>query len=274
MIQLIYKFIRRARRVEVTEYANALWAMTRGPLVVADMFSRLPPVDQILWVEIASPATSGGGRMGVLGICSSNSSGSWVPPDTAQDWDHCWHMTQFIGDRNWVSLAAMEMQVGLNEHYGMVGNPLTIDRSGGFYPEASRQRIKAGFILFLEVVEMLDCINVSTEYIEPGTKHRKKKRKPAPGRLSYHRLLVKALGQRTRSEPGDPTGDRPYSKSRGSTAHYGNCCPGIHEPRGKLFGRIEGQIWRNAHWAGNEKYGTIESELTLDPAAARWPDTR
>lgn len=37
----------------------------------------------------------------------------------------------------------------------------------------------------------------------------------------------------------------------GHFSHYGDCCPDQHEPRGKLFGRLEGVYWMPQHLRGN-----------------------
>ena len=37
----------------------------------------------------------------------------------------------------------------------------------------------------------------------------------------------------------------------GHFAHYGDCCPTQHEPKGKLFGRLEGLYWMPQHLRGD-----------------------
>jgi hypothetical protein len=246
-----------ARRVEGTEFVEALDAASKGVQVVADLFDRLPPVANVLWVEFASPR---GGKFGVLAL--------HVPQPHAEHPESAsfWRMNQFVGDRKGATMFAVRSSVALDEHFLMVGNPHMAYHPA--YPEATRHRISNGVVRFLQILEMLDCINVDVQYVDPAQRRRPTSRRvtaPDYDRISYETLVVKRMGQRTRSEAGEPTGTRPRSQVRGSTAHYGNCCPGAHEPRGKLFGRLEGRVWRNPHWAGNADNGTVVSELTIDP---------
>lgn len=61
----------------------------------------------------------------------------------------------------------------------------------------------------------------------------------------------------------------PLGKVRGHFHHYGNCCPGRHEPKGLYFGRGEGRYWIRPRAVGSPDLGVRRQTYQLKPEPQR-----
>lgn len=50
---------------------------------------------------------------------------------------------------------------------------------------------------------------------------------------------------------------------RGHVAHYGDCCPGRHEPGGLLSGRTTGRVWVPQHARGVAALGQTHQTYVI-----------
>lgn len=67
------------------------------------------------------------------------------------------------------------------------------------------------------------------------------------------------------SRAGEPsTITYPLSSVRGHHAHYGDCCPRFHEPKGLLFGKLTGRVWVPQYARGDESVGRVEQTFIVD----------
>lgn len=55
---------------------------------------------------------------------------------------------------------------------------------------------------------------------------------------------------------------------RGHPAHYGNCCPSTHEPRGLLFGKYTGRVWIPQTSRGEREVGTVAQTFVIEGASS------
>ncbi len=61
------------------------------------------------------------------------------------------------------------------------------------------------------------------------------------------------------SRAGEPSSiTYPLTSVRGHHAHYGDCCPRYHEPKGLLFGKLTGRVWVPQYARGDESVGRVE----------------
>lgn len=49
----------------------------------------------------------------------------------------------------------------------------------------------------------------------------------------------------------------------GHFSHYGDCCPTVHEPKGKLFGKLEGIYWMPQHVRGDPTHEVRSDRLVV-----------
>ena len=110
----------------------------------------------------------------------------------------------------------------------------------------------------MQTVAFLHCKNVGTEeHYEPREKIRKShKRRHGTELVRWQTVRLQVPrrqggGQGTGS--GDPTALHIVA---GHFAHFGDCCPGQHEPNGKLFGRSTGVYWMASHVRGDPAEGS------------------
>lgn len=68
--------------------------------------------------------------------------------------------------------------------------------------------------------------------------------------LTIGTLVVMPTNYRPGTVPTVETGAVPLTSIRGHFAHYGDCCPGGHEPRGLYFGKGSGRYWIPQHARG------------------------
>lgn len=128
----------------------------------------------------------------------------------------------------------------------------------------------AVFNTFMQTMNFMQCANIRTQYVQPSgalsRKHRKR------GHLQrdlvrYQILRLDPVGpsQRNRGTQGSDGNATAWHRVRGEFHHYGNCCPGAHAPKGKLFGKHEGRFWVPSHERGNRRHGTVISDFTIKP---------
>jgi hypothetical protein len=127
------------------------------------------------------------------------------------------------------------------------------------------------FQIFMTTINFMQCANIETVYVDPpaalSRKHRKKGRlKPGQDLSRYYVLKVKPSGAKTRarSRSGPPQDLTAFHSVRGEFHHYGDCCPGLHPPKGLAFGKITGRFWVPAHVRGNPERGVVEKDFTID----------
>jgi len=71
-------------------------------------------------------------------------------------------------------------------------------------------------------------------------------------------LHIWRKGRTSISSTGEPlNGGVPLHEVRGHWAHYGDCCPGRHEPHGLLFGKYAGRVRKEIHLRGSTDAGLV-----------------
>lgn len=126
------------------------------------------------------------------------------------------------------------------------------------------------FAVFLHTLNFMQCANIRTEYIQPSDKLSRSLRKK--GRIKdklvgYHVLRIASSGPATkeRSSGNGSSNLVAFHPVRGEFHHYGDCCPGLHPPKGLLFGKHTGRFWVPAHVRGNPERGTVTQSFEMKP---------
>jgi hypothetical protein len=123
------------------------------------------------------------------------------------------------------------------------------------------------FCTSLWTLSLANCRNITTEAHRPPPRlSRKHERTHGHPLFTYHTLKLTPgrLGPSTAGD-GDPDASglvRGHIR-RGSIHHYGDCCPGRHEPNGLLFGRITGRVFVPDHFAGNPRRGAVVTDRSV-----------
>ena len=116
---------------------------------------------------------------------------------------------------------------------------------------------------------LLNCRNVEAGSSAPPLKPKTRNRMRGRGApvLRHHQIKLVVPRRGSGGSDLDRTGETPLHIVDGHFGHYGDCCPGSHEPRGLLFGKYEGRYWRQAHIRGNPERGVVvtDRELVVDP---------
>lgn len=127
------------------------------------------------------------------------------------------------------------------------------------------------FQIFMMTMNFMQCANIETTYVDPpaalSRKHRKKGHlKPGQDLIRYHVLKVKSSGARTRNRgrPGPSQDLMAFHSVRAEFHHYGDCCPGLHPPKGLAFGKLTGRFWVPSHVRGNPERGVVDKDFTID----------
>lgn len=128
------------------------------------------------------------------------------------------------------------------------------------------------FAIFLTTMNFMQCANIELTYVEPpaalSRKHRKRgKLQPGQDLVRYHTLQIRPAGAGTRNRGrSGPSRDLvAFHPVRGEFHHYGDCCPGLHPPKGLLFGKLTGRFWVPAHVRGNPERGAIKQDFVVEP---------
>ncbi len=124
-------------------------------------------------------------------------------------------------------------------------------------PDYPMENWDMAHLVLLGTLNFLNCRNV--DLVEP-TRPRAQSRRLARTGVQVYELTVFPAGRSTRRGAGGGSGAGvPLASVRGHFAHYGDCCPGAHEPRGLAFGRLEGRFWIPQHARGNAEMGEHDS---------------
>lgn len=109
------------------------------------------------------------------------------------------------------------------------------------------------------------CNTTNCEIAEPARPRAEQKRVDRTG-IRVSQIHVRPMGKTTRGEKRlEPLDLTARHGVRGHMAHYGDCCPGRHDPKGKLFGKLQGRYWIPPHVRGNPEHGEIVQGYTLEP---------
>ena len=103
----------------------------------------------------------------------------------------------------------------------------------------------------LGALELLNCSNV--ELIDTPTSRQVARNEMRTMGRRTQVIAVSASTKRRTVSTVDGLGDstpKQLHSVRGHIAHYGDCCPTQHEPRGKLFGKKTARIWVPMHARG------------------------
>jgi hypothetical protein len=124
-------------------------------------------------------------------------------------------------------------------------------------------------LVHLSAVNFLNCSNV--EIVEPVRQRHQRKRLARTG-VAVSEIVVtgvKRLARPGQARPQLGHTTAPLSTVRGHFAHYGDCCPGRHAERGRLFGKLTGRYWVPQHARGSADNGTVDQSYRLEPKAGR-----
>jgi hypothetical protein len=104
---------------------------------------------------------------------------------------------------------------------------------------------------------LLNCRNIELVPKTLDRAERRRRERAGVGGLIESTINIRAVGRRyaSSSAAADDAPSRRLHSVRGAVHHYGDCCPGAHEPRGLLFGRITGRVWVPQHARGLGELG-------------------
>ena len=123
----------------------------------------------------------------------------------------------------------------------------------------------------LQTITFFHCRNV---HVVPGeplppkvAKAQTKKLGRAP--LVYSVVKIDPFGQRkarAAANGGGTAAPRRLHTVPGHFAHFGNCCPGVHEPHGLAFGKLTGMFWSPPHIRGDLEAGAVVHDYQMRPS--------
>lgn len=192
----------------------------------------------------------------VVGLAVGAFTSAWLISATAEppDGDYRWHLdlarfqSTSGGGVSDGSRAAVKVD--------QVGRPSRWKFAPGL-PESSGDAVWA----VLRCFDFLNCANV--ELIEPQRSRAEQRRLGRFG-VTVKTLAVYPGGSRKSGHAsGMPYGAMPLTNVRGHYSHFGNCCPGIHEPKGLAFGRLTGRFWVPSFARGDEANGSVVKTYEL-----------
>jgi hypothetical protein len=118
----------------------------------------------------------------------------------------------------------------------------------------------------MQTVAFLHCRNVATDEHEAPRKLSKSHARRHGAPMVKWQTVRLEVPRRQRSSGGDGTGESPSLHIvAGHFAHYGDCCPGAHEPHGMLFGRHTGIYWSPSTIRGNPQRGITLTARDIAP---------
>jgi hypothetical protein len=137
-----------------------------------------------------------------------------------------------------------------------------VDMTAGIYPPTKTAWDAS---ILLSVFNLMNCRNV--ELMEPQRK-RSRRREEARLGIRTHVIGIRPVGRSTRSAGSDRADPwiGPLHSVRGHMAHYGDCCPGRHQAKGKLFGRTTGRFWIPQHARGSAQVGHVDQAFNVEPS--------
>lgn len=146
-----------------------------------------------------------------------------------------------------------------------LGWTLNVDPVGKNIEEATTQLTAQPFRVFMLAMTLMQCANIETVWVsQPAAlarKHRKKGHLLPGQELVRYQVLKVRRSKAQVARYGGPalTSDLgAFHTVHAGFHHYGNCCPGVHAPKGLLFGKYEGRVWVPSHSRGNPDRGVIE----------------
>ena len=120
----------------------------------------------------------------------------------------------------------------------------------------------------MQAVAFLHCKNVVLDEIVPPSKVQHKRRsRGKPQLVRYHTLRLDVPRRQSESAGGRGFGASALHIVAGHFSHYGDCCPGQHEPHGMLFGRLSGVYWMPSHIRGDRSRGEVRTDFDLQVPA-------
>lgn len=121
------------------------------------------------------------------------------------------------------------------------------------------------FKLAMEVINMANCANI--EIVEPSRPRAERRRMQRVTKTAITHLMIRSKGYRSNKQRVVQQSDDmiPLHTVRGHVRHYGDCCPGRHEPRGLLFGKISAKVWVPSYAVGNTTAGIREHTYEAQP---------
>lgn len=108
------------------------------------------------------------------------------------------------------------------------------------------------------------CNASNTEVREPDRSRAEAKRVARTGVRVSQIHLKPTRKQAAAGQRGEPLNLTPLHGVRGHMAHFGDCCPGKHEPRGLAFGKLTGRYWIPFHARGSRDNGEIVQSYVLE----------
>lgn len=189
-------------------------------------------------------------QVGVLAFSTENDD-----PEAEDRWS--WELDVFTGDPVSVTGPTSEWTVTADRY----GRPLDIR------PTAGDPTIAASAVpVWAAALSLLNCKNVGTVKHDPSPgeqrKHRRKRGALNP-LVGYHVIRVDVGHSTATTSDRSEQGDDAFHICAGSLCHYGDCCPGTHPPKGKLFGKHTGRFFRAAHAKGNPMRGVRVSDYEV-----------
>lgn len=114
---------------------------------------------------------------------------------------------------------------------------------------------------------LLNTKSFVTRGHDPNKRCQRSQRRKCP--LFQYSTVEKIVPEKGSREPSgtrgkySDSGSGPLQIIRGHIRHYGNCCPGVHESRGLLFGKETGRFWIDPFVKGTIENGEIRSDWVL-----------
>jgi hypothetical protein len=264
----------RAPIIDATDVAEQIFA-SDSPLALSDFPLLAPPFPQF-WLEYRRPPSAGAKTPKRWGV--------WVieiPHEGIQ---------RFIAGREKEWPAETWWGLGMTLYAEMDGQPygpaclwdIALDSRGlGLQADwqgttavpreladKAERSLATLMLCSLQTISFLHCRNVRTEPAStPPRVAAKQAKKLGRPPLRYSVVKIAPFGSKgSGGGRGGPSGPRRYHTVPGGFHHYGNCCPGVHEPHGLAFGKREGMFWVPMHARGNRRKGVVahDYEIVLD----------
>lgn len=111
-----------------------------------------------------------------------------------------------------------------------------------------------------EVGDLVPLVNATAVHAAQAAGTECSRRSPPPSDPAEPRVRVppRRMWIVDSTSPAVPARSR-----RRPVHHYGDCCPGRHEPRGLLFGERTGRVWVPQHARGDAEMGTTRQTFHL-----------
>lgn len=132
-------------------------------------------------------------------------------------------------------------------------------------PTPTLRKWEMARLVLLATLNFMNCRNVELVDSPMPRSARRRIERTAPG-ITVKELSVFPTGKRYAGGTSKANeGGVPLHSVRGHFAHYGDCCPGMHEPRGLLFGKLAGRYFVAQHARGTADNGVIDKTYVPKP---------